>query len=200
MTVARYDLCSPCSAMAVALMHHEGFSQLPCTLRGTAILGYRSSWCRCLVSRRKYFIVIQLTIHTTFPLPGLVVQPFSPPPMSNTTSINWRWHIHVIPTIEYPFITSTILAMSIYMIIVQTLRYKRVQSLEHQVSDFTKLTPAQAQKIISVPLAYDLPFITFKAAQFALFQAYGIVRSVCLDKNSLSLIMVNLNFSPLSPG
>jgi hypothetical protein len=102
-----------------------------------------------------------------------------------------------VPQTSWPWLYA---GLAFYLLVVRALRHSRVQALERERANISKLSPARAQKMIKVPLTLDLPFMTTKAQAFALFKTYGIVRNTigAVFLHFLSDINAAYHFEPIA--
>ncbi|KZT32413.1 hypothetical protein SISSUDRAFT_1055557 [Sistotremastrum suecicum HHB10207 ss-3] len=73
------------------------------------------------------------------------------------------------------------LGSAYYLWLVRSLRHRRRDELLAEYADIldskdikSKLSPAQAQKIVHIASLYEFPFVYIKSLEFALFKTYGI--------------------------
>ena len=65
-----------------------------------------------------------------------------------------------------------------YLFLVRSLRWRRYHAIHAKYqSKMHDMTPEEAQEIMDVSLHWDMPTLLNKAAAFALFKTYAIVRS-----------------------
>ncbi|KAF7331369.1 hypothetical protein MKEN_00014700 [Mycena kentingensis (nom. inval.)] len=84
----------------------------------------------------------------------------------------------------------TIMALGLgvlYLLLVRKLRYQRYNRLHAKYAGKT-LTPAEAQEIVQLAVAYDMPMVSECAVGFALFKTYAIpsISSLLLATRQLS--------------